>query len=258
VEYLTLEIEDRIATVTVNRPKVLNALNAAVIGELACCFEGLRGNDEVAAVIVTGSGPKAFVAGADIKELSTLDVAGAKATAERGQACFRAIERFPKPVIAAVNGFALGGGCELALACHIRIAAENARFGLPEVTLGLIPGFGGTQRLARLVGKGIALELILSGEMIDAESAAAIGLANRVVPAGDLVETARALAGTIASRGPLAVSHAIEAVHAGLDMGQDDGERLEAALFGMLAASEDTREGLTAFLEKRKPEFTGR
>ena len=258
MDTLTLEVTEGIATVTVDRPEALNALDQRVIGELVRCFDALRINDQVAAVIVTGAGPKAFVAGADIRELATLDVAGAKQTAERGQACFRAIERFPKPVIAAVNGFALGGGCELALACHIRIASDRARFGLPEVTLGLIPGFGGTQRLARLVGKGVALELILSGEMIDADSAAAIGLANRVVPADELTGSARGLAQIIASRGPLAVRYAIEAVHAGLDMGQDDGERLEAALFAALAASEDTREGLTAFLEKRKPAFKGR
>ncbi len=258
MEFLEQTIESGIATVTLNRPKVLNALSASVLGELACCFEGLRNKNQVAAVIVTGAGEKAFVAGADIKELAQLDSIGAKATSERGQQCFRIIERFPKPVIAAVNGFALGGGCELALACHMRIAAEGARFGLPEVKLGLIPGYGGTQRLTRLVGKGLALELILSGEMISAARAEEIGLVNRVVPAGDLLDEARALARTIAARGPVAVRYALEAVNAGLDMGLDDGERLEAALFGSLAATEDTREGLSAFLEKREPHFKGR
>ncbi|MDJ0842558.1 MAG: enoyl-CoA hydratase-related protein [Acidobacteriota bacterium] len=258
MEFLDMDKRDRIAVVTINRPKVLNALNPGVLGELACCFEGLRTDEEVGAVIVTGSGEKAFVAGADIKVLATLDVHGARDNAEKGQGAFRTIERFPKPVIAAVNGFALGGGCELALACHMRIASTKAKFGLPEVSLGLIPGYGGTQRLARIIGKGRALEMILSGDMINAERAYETGLANQVVEPESLLDTARKLAATILGRGPVAVRLALEAVTHGLEMNQEDGERLEAALFGSLAATEDTREGLAAFLEKRAPEFKGR
>ncbi len=258
MEFLEVGQEGGIATVTINRPKVLNALSAGVLDELETCFNELRLDDAVRAVVVTGSGQKSFVAGADIKGLASLDVAGARANAQRGQQVFRAIEQFPKVVIAAVNGFALGGGCELALACHIRIASNNAKFGLPEVTLGIIPGYGGTQRLARITGKGRALELILTGDMIDAQRAYEIGLANRVVAPEALLETCRKMAGKIMARGPLAISMALEAVNHGFEMPLPDGERLEAALFGSLAATEDTREGLAAFLEKRKPDFKGR
>lgn len=257
MEVLDVTKEDGIAVVTINRPEVLNALNNLVLGELECCFTGLRDDDDVKAVIITGSGPKAFVAGADIKELSQLDVVGGRTKAEQGQRVFRTIERMPKPVIAAVNGFALGGGCELALACHMRVASSKARFGLPEVTLGLIPGFGGTQRLSRLVGKGVALEMILTGSMVDAQTALDKGLANHVVEPDELMDKAKEIAQAAASRGPVALKLAIEAVNAGIEMDQEDGERLEAALFGTLFATEDTREGLSAFLEKRAANFKG-
>jgi enoyl-CoA hydratase len=209
-------------------------------------------------VILTGGGEKAFVAGADINELAQMTPITGKATAEKGQRVFRAIERFPKPVIAAVNGFALGGGCELALACHMRIASENAKLGLPEVSLGIIPGYGGTQRMARLLGKGKALELILSGDRIGAEEAERIGLVNKVVPADQLMATCEELARKIATRGPLAVSAAIEAVMSGSEMPFDEGQILEATLFGLLASTEDMKEGMQAFLEKRTAEFKNR
>jgi len=258
MECLTLEKQNRVATLTVDRPKVLNALNQQVFEELAACLSQLAADPEVGAVVVTGAGDKAFVAGADIKELAQMDPQTARALSARGQAVFRQIERFPKPVIAAVNGFALGGGCELALACHIRLAANSARFGLPEVKLGLIPGYGGTQRLARLVGKGRALELVLSGEMISAERAYEMGLVNHLAPPTELLEECQKLAGVILERGPLAVSHALEAVNAGMEMDQEDGERLESTLFGLLAATEDAREGCAAFIEKRPAKFQGR
>jgi len=257
LESLRLEKEGGIAVITVDRPKVLNALNQKVFDELEQCFGMLADDGEVGAVIVTGGGEKAFVAGADIKELSEVNAVNAKILSARGQAIFRQIENFPKPVIAAVNGFALGGGCELALACHVRIAAETAKFGLPEVTLGLIPGYGGTQRLARQVGKGLALELIMTGDMVGAERAHAIGLANKVVPANTLLDEARGMAKKILSRGPLAVRFALEAVNHGLNAGEAEGECIENNLFGVLAASEDAKEGLTAFLEKRKAAFRG-
>jgi len=257
MEFLEVGQESGVATVTINRPQVLNALSTGVLDELETSFNSLRQDDAVGAVIVTGSGPKSFVAGADIKGLASLDVAGARANAQRGQQVFRNIEQFPKVVIAGVNGFALGGGCELALACHIRIASNKARFGLPEVTLGIIPGYGGTQRLARIIGKGRALELILTGDMIDAQRAYEIGLANQVVAPEELLGSCQKMATKIMSRGPLAISMALEAVNHGLEMPLPDGERLEAALFGSLAASDDTREGLSAFLEKRKPNFKG-
>jgi len=252
-----VEIADRIATVTLNRPEKLNALNNEVLQELELIFADLEQNPGVGVVIVTGSGEKAFVAGADISELKSLDTAGARVQALRGQAVFQRIESLPKPVIAAVNGFALGGGCELALACHIRIASETARFGLPEVSLGIIPGYGGTQRLARLVGKGVALDLILSGEMAPAADALRMGLVSRVVPAADLLATAQKLARTILSRGPLALRSALAAVNEGLEMPQEQGLQYEAALFGLLAATQDMQEGMGAFLEKRAAAFKG-
>ena len=252
-----VEIADRIATVTLNRPEKLNALNNEVLQELELIFADLEQNPGVGVVIVTGSGEKAFVAGADISELKSLDTAGARVQALRGQAVFQRIESLPKPVIAAVNGFALGGGCELALACHIRIASETARFGLPEVSLGIIPGYGGTQRLARLVGKGVALDLILSGEMAPAADALRMCLVSRVVPAADLLATAQKLARTILSRGPLALRSALAAVNEGLEMPQEQGLQYEAALFGLLAATQDMQEGMGAFLEKRAAAFKG-
>lgn len=252
------EHRDGILVVTIDRPKVLNALNAATVNEIRQVFESARDDDRVKAVILTGGGEKAFVAGADISELANMTPITGKQTAERGQRVFRAIERFPKPVIAAINGFALGGGCELALACHIRIASENAQLGLPEVTLGIIPGYGGTQRMARLLGKGRALELILTGDRIKAAEAERIGLVNKVVPAAELMPAAETMARTIISRGPLAVRAAIEAVMSGSEMPFDEGQILEATLFGLLASSEDMKEGMSAFLEKRQAEFRNR
>ncbi len=255
--FTLVEIADRIATVTLNRPEKLNALNNEVLQELELIFADLEQNPDVGVVIVTGAGEKAFVAGADISELKSLDTAGARVQALRGQAVFQRIESLPKPVIAAVNGFALGGGCELALACHIRIASETARFGLPEVSLGIIPGYGGTQRMARLVGKGVALDLILSGEMTSAADALRMGLVSRVVPVADLQATAQKLARTILSRGPLALRSALAAVNEGLEMTQEQGLQYEASLFGLLAATQDMQEGMSAFLEKRQAAFKG-
>jgi enoyl-CoA hydratase len=249
------ENKDGILIITIDRPKVLNALNAQTVAEIGEAFEAARDDASVKCVILTGGGEKAFVAGADINELAQMTPITGKATAEKGQRVFRAIERFPKPVIAAVNGFALGGGCELALACHMRIASENAKLGLPEVTLGIIPGYGGTQRMARLLGKGKALELILTGDRIGAEEAERIGLVNRVVPADQLMATCEELARKIATRGPLAVSAAIEAVMSGSEMPFDEGQTLEATLFGLLASTEDMKEGMGAFLEKRTANF---
>ncbi len=252
------ENRDGILVVTIDRPKVLNALNAETVDEIGRVFAEAREDAAVKAVIVTGGGEKAFVAGADINELAQKNPISGKETSERGQEIFGRIEKFPKVVIAAINGFALGGGCELALACHIRIASEKAQIGLPEVTLGIIPGYGGTQRMARLLGKGKALELILTGDRIAAPDAERIGLVNRVVPAEQLMGAAEEMARKIASRGPLAVRAAIEAVNAGLEMAFDDGQFLEATLFGLLCATEDTKEGLRAFIEKRAAEFKGR
>jgi enoyl-CoA hydratase len=258
MENVRTENKDGILVVTIDRPKFLNALNARTIDELRQVFSAAREDDAVRAVILTGGGEKAFVAGADINELAQATPMTGKSTAERGQRTFLNIERFPKPVIAAINGFALGGGCELALACHIRIASEKAQLGLPEVTLGIIPGYGGTQRMARLLGKGKALELILTGDRINAQDAERIGLVNRVVSAEELMPTAEKMARTIMSRGPLAVRAAIEAVMSGSEMPYEEGQFLEATLFGLLCATDDTKEGMKAFLEKRPPEFKGK
>jgi enoyl-CoA hydratase len=252
------ENRDGIFVITIDRPKVLNALNAQTVTEIGEAFAMAREDDSVRCVILTGGGEKAFVAGADINELAQMTPITGKAVAEKGQRVFRAIEKFPKPVIAAVNGFALGGGCELALACHIRIASEKAQMGLPEVTLGIIPGYGGTQRMARLLGKGKALELILTGDRIGAEEAERIGLVNKVVPADQLMTAAEEMARTIAKRGPLAVSAAIDAVMSGSEMPFEEGSFLEATLFGLLASTEDMREGMAAFLEKRTANFQNR
>jgi len=248
---------NRLAWLTLNRPEKLNALNNEVLSELEKVIASLEQDPEVGALVITGSGEKAFVAGADIAELKTLDTAGARIQALRGQAVFQRIEAMAKPVIAAVNGFALGGGCELALACHIRIASENARFGLPEVSLGVLPGYGGTQRLPRLVGKGVALDMILSGEMIPAAEALRMGLVSRVVPAADLHATAEKLGRTLLSRGPLALRSVLAAVHEGMEMPLAQGQQYEAALFGLLAATQDMQEGMGAFLEKRTAQFKG-
>ena len=244
--------------VTINRPTALNALNAEVLDGLAAAAAELRTRSELHGMILTGAGEKAFVAGADISGLTGLGPAEALAFSKHGQAVFDAMERVGKPIIAAVNGWALGGGCELALACHLRVAARTAKFGLPEVSLGVIPGYGGTQRLARLVGTGRALQMILTGDPIDAEEAYRIGLANLVVEPADLAEACRNLATRIASRGPCAVSLALEAVLGGRDRELPEALAWEAARFGLAAATEDWTEGTRAFVEKRKPAFRGR
>ena len=258
MENVKTEVRDGLLIVTIDRPKVLNALNAQTVEELYEAFSKARSDDGVRAVIVTGGGEKAFVAGADINELAKRTPITGKTTSEHGQAVLSFIERYPKPVIAAINGFALGGGCELALACHIRIASDKAQIGLPEVTLGIIPGYGGTQRMARLLGKGKALELICTGDRISAAEAERIGLVNKVVPADQLMATAEEMARKIMSRGPLAIRAAIEAVTRGSEMPFEEGQFLEAALFGLLCASDDTKEGMAAFLEKRPAQFKGR
>ena len=257
-ENVKVDARDGILFLTIDRPTVLNALNAATMEEIYRVFMVARDDANVRAVIITGGGDKAFVAGADINELAQKTPITGKDTSERGQLILSFIERFPKPVIAAINGFALGGGCELALACHIRIASEKAQLGLPEVTLGIIPGYGGTQRMVRLLGKGKALELICTGDRIGAAEADRIGLVNKVVPAEQLLATAEEMARKMISRGPLAVRAAIEAVMSGSEMPFQEGQFLEATLFGLLCASEDTKEGMNAFLQKRKPDFKGK
>jgi enoyl-CoA hydratase len=257
-EHLLVEIDGAVATVTINRPKVLNALNAATLAELGQAMQTLQADVAVRIIILTGAGEKAFVAGADINELATLTPDAGKAYAALGQRVFDLVERLGKPVIAAVNGFALGGGCELAMACTVRLAAETAKFGQPEVKLGLTPGFAGTQRLPRLVGKGRALELVLGGGLIDAAEAFRIGLVNRVVPAASLRDEARALAQGWAANAPMAMRYAMEAISHGLETSFAEGCFVEASLFGLAFATEDMREGTRAFLEKRTPEFKGR
>ena len=254
---LLLDKADGIATVTINRPKALNALNAETLLELQAVFAHLAEASDVGVVVLTGAGEKAFVAGADIAAMQPLDATTARHFARLGHEVLHAIEKGPKPVIAAVNGFALGGGCELAMACDLRFASDTAKFGQPEVNLGVIPGFGGTQRLARLVGKGRALELVLSGAMIDAAEAWLIGLVNRVVPQAELLGAARALAATILAKGPLVVRLAKEAVAAGLEMDLDRACAREADLFGLCFATADQKEGMAAFLEKRPARFKG-
>lgn len=251
---ITLAVDGGIATLTVNRPDKLNALNATTMAELSSAIDEVRTRDDISGLIVTGAG-RAFVAGADISELANTTPVSARALALEGQRVFRRFETSPKPVVAAVNGFALGGGCELALACHIRIASEHAKFGQPEVKLGTSPGYGGTQRLPRLVGKGRALQLILTGETIDAAEAYRIGLVNRVVAADSLIESARALLKQIIANGPLAIAACIEAVDLGLEMPLEGGFALEATHFGLLAATSDMKEGTKAFLEKRAADF---
>ena len=258
LETVIYEKKDTIAYLTVNRPKVLNALNHRTWADLGTAFAAARADAEVRGVILKGSGDKAFIAGADISELAQVAAVEAERSSSFGQGVLNLIENLGKPVIAAVNGFALGGGCETAMACTIRIAAENAKFGQPEVKLGLPPGGGGTQRLPRLVGKGRALQLILSGEMISAAEAYRIGLVNEVVAAADLIPRAEALLRQILSNAPIAVQHSLEAVNKGLETSQAEGFALEASFFGICAATEDKKEGTTAFLEKRPAKFQGR
>jgi enoyl-CoA hydratase len=253
---LLFTVLDRIATIKVNRPEKLNALNDATIAELGEAIDEARTRNDIRGVILTGAG-RAFVAGADISELAAQSATAAKALARRGQEVFRRFETSPKPTVAVVNGFALGGGCELAMACHVRIASEQAKFGQPEVKLGILPGYGGTQRLPRLVGKGRALQLLLTGEMIDAQEALRIGLVNRVVPTAELSATAEALLRQMFANAPLALAACIEAVDRGLDMPLDEALVFEATHFGLLAATQDMTEGARAFLEKRAPQFVG-
>jgi len=255
---LLLSIDGAVAEITINRPDKLNALSAQVLDDLRHCVTDLRERDDIRAVIITGTGEKAFVAGADIKELSQLnDWEEGTSFAQNGQAVFSLIESSSKPFIAAINGFALGGGCELALACHIRICAENAKFGQPEVNLGIIPGYGGTQRLTRIMGRTYATDLILTGRMINAQEAEEHEIVSRVVPLTDLMKTAREMATTIASKAPLAVSAAIEAIYHGSEETIEEGLDREAGLFGRLTTTSDFKEGTSAFLEKRAAEFRG-
>ena len=254
---LTLSVADRVATITVNRPDKLNALNDATVAELQRAIQEVRDREDVGGVILTGAG-RAFVAGADIAELASQTPLQAKSRAAFGQHVFDQFESSAKPVIAAVNGFALGGGCELAMACHVRIAADTAKFGQPEVKLGLTPGYGGTQRLPRLIGRGRALQLLLTGEIIDAQEAWRIGLVNRVVPAMDLLAAADAMLRQMLGNGPLALALCIEAVNRGYNATQDDGLNLEANHFAILSGTADMAEGTSAFLEKRTPRFVGR
>jgi enoyl-CoA hydratase len=258
-EYKTIRVEraGKRATVIIARPEKLNALNAETIAELDAAFRELADDDEIGGLVITGDGEKAFVAGADIAELAKMGPIDGIGVSRDGQDAFRRLERMGKPVVAAVNGYALGGGMELALACHLRVASEKARFGLPEVKLGIIPGYGGTVRLPRIVGRGRALEMILTGEMVDAERAREMGLVNKVVPAGETRAAAESLLDTILKNGPIALRFALEAVDRSLETGIEEGLGLEAHLFGLLASTEDMREGMQAFLDKREAGFRG-
>ncbi len=260
VSYTTLLIErdGPVAILTVNRPKVLNALNSATIDELRRAILEVKHDPDVRAVIVTGAGDKAFVAGADVNELAAQSPTSGRDHALRGQHVLDLIENMGKPVIAAINGFALGGGCELAMACTMRLAADTARIGQPEINLGLIPGYAGTQRLARLVGRSIAMDMVLTGRHLTADEAHRVGLVNRVVPAAELISEARKLAAELAAKAPVALRYAIDAINRGSDMAFGPACSYEATLFGLVASTDDMREGTRAFLEKRKPEFKGR
>ena len=256
--HLRVEWDADLAIVTIDRQDKLNALNSEVVGEIGEVFTSLRDDDAVRGVILTGAGQKAFVAGADISELAKMDSVSGVRVSRDGQDVFRQIERFPKPVLAAVGGYALGGGCELALACHMRIASQRARFGLPEVGLGIIPGYGGTIRLARLVGLGRAIELTLTGDMVEADKALEIGLVTAVVEPDALMDEAKLLIRKVTKNGPVAVRMALESIYRGLDTATAEALDFESSLFGLLASTDDMREGMEAFLEKRKPEFRGR
>jgi enoyl-CoA hydratase len=257
LENLLIEQDGRVAIITINRPRVLNALNGQTMAELREAMLALQQDPAVRAIVLTGAGDKSFVAGADINELAVLTPTAGKEHARSGQRVFDLIEQLGKPVVAAVNGFALGGGCELAMACTLRVAADTARFGQPEINLGIIPGYAGSQRLPRLVGKGIALEILLTGDMVPAQRALEIGLVNRVVPAADLLAEATKLAVSLAAKAPVAVRYIIEAVNEGLEMPLAQGQYLETALFGAIASTEDSKEGTRAFLEKRTGEWKG-
>jgi enoyl-CoA hydratase len=258
LEHVLLERGNGIAVLTVNRPKVLNALSSPTLEELRRTLLALKVDDEVRAIILTGAGEKSFIAGADINELATQTPTGGRHHAMRGQHVIDLIEHLGKPVIAAINGYALGGGCELAMACTLRVAADTARIGQPEINLGLIPGYAGGQRLARLVGKGPALEILLTGDPITAQDAYRLGLVNRVVAQAELMTEARKLAVVLAAKPPVAVRYIIDAVNRGLEMPFAEAQAYEATLFGLIASTEDMREGTRAFLEKRKPEFKGK
>src|SRR5829696_4880741 len=256
--HLLVTRNEAVATITVNRPDRLNALNVAMIDELRGALLQVRHDESVRAVIITGAGEKAFVAGADIAELSQQSPLGAKITAQRGQHVFDLVETLGKPVIAAINGFALGGGCELAMACTLRIAADTARLGQPEINLGIIPGYAGSQRLSRLIGRGRAMEMLLTGDHVTAAEAHRLGLVNRVIPAAELMTEVRKLAASLASKAPVAVRYIIDAVNKGLEMPFPDAQVFEATLFGLVSSTEDMREGTRAFLEKRKADFKGK
>jgi enoyl-CoA hydratase len=257
-ENISYEVKGSIAYITMNRPKVMNALNRKTVEELNAAFHTAKGDATVKGVILTGAGEKAFIAGADIAELSAIEVEQAGEFSKKGQEVLLFIETLGKPVIAAVNGFALGGGCETAMACTIRIAAENAKFGQPEVKLGIIPGYGGTQRLPRLVGKGRALQLILTGDLIDAHEAYRIGLVNEVVPAADLISRCEAILKQIDANAPLAIRYSIDAVNEGVNTDLSSGLKLEARYFTLAAGTDDRKEGTSAFVQKRAPQFQGK
>lgn len=257
-ENILFEKKNAIAYVTVNRPKVLNALNMATMEELRTAFHDIKNDAAIRVVIMTGSGEKAFIAGADIGELAKQNAIEAKEYTHRGQSVLNLIENLGKPVIACINGFALGGGCEIAMACTMRLASENAKFGQPEVKLGIIPGYGGTQRLPRLVGKGIAMQLVLAGEMITAQEAHRIGLVNEVTAAAELIPRGEAIAQKIIANAPLAVQYSMEAINKGMEMTLQEGLYVEAVVFGVACATEDKKEGTAAFLEKRAAQFKGK
>lgn len=257
LQYIRVEWDEELAVVVIDRQDKLNALNAELVQELGQVFGELKEDDQVRGVILTGAGEKAFVAGADIGELAKMNSLTGVRVSRDGQRVFSEIERFPKPVLAAVGGFALGGGCELALACHLRIASENARFGLPEVGLGIIPGYGGTVRLARLIGLGRAIEMTLTGQMVDAARASEIGLVSAVVDRAELLDKAKEFMRGITKNGPVAIRLALESIYLALDASRTDALNFESSLFGLLASTSDMREGMTAFLEKRKADFKG-